>query len=161
MIANIALGSNIGDPRVNVTAAIGHVCELGTLVVCSHLYETKPWGVTDQPDFCNAVMQIETALRPHALLAALKAIEVRMGRTATYRWGPRLIDLDLLTMGDEEVDDEVLTLPHPRIGERSFVLVPLAEIAPEYAEIRDKLPPEDVASVKIIDMGINMDIDVG
>ena len=153
MIANIALGSNIGDPRGNVRQAMEHVSRLGRVVSRSHLYETKPWGVTDQPDFCNAVMQIDTELRAHALLSALKEIEVRMGRTATYRWGPRLIDLDLLTLEGQKIDDEVLTLPHPRMHERSFVLVPLVEVAPEYAEVRDKLAPEDVQSVKLIEEG--------
>jgi 2-amino-4-hydroxy-6-hydroxymethyldihydropteridine diphosphokinase len=150
MIANVALGSNIGDPQVNVTAAMRYVSELGKVVARSHLYETKPWGVTDQPDFCNAVMQIDTDLSAHALLAALKHIEVSMGRTVTYRWGPRLIDLDLLTLGEQKIDDELLTLPHPRMNERSFVLVPLAEIAPEYADVRDRLPPDDLQSVKMV-----------
>ncbi len=148
LLANIALGSNIGNPPGNVKAALLHIRELGQARATSRLYATKPWGVTDQPDFCNAVTQIETALSPHELLAALKGIEAKMGRTETYRWGPRLIDLDLLTYDDVQIDDELLTVPHPHMNERSFVLVPLAEIAPEFASVRDRLPAADLAEVR-------------
>ena len=153
MIANIALGSNIGDPRGNVEVALEHIAALGRVIAKSSLYATKPWGVTDQPDFCNAVVQIESDLSPHELLTALKEIEVRMGRTATYRWGPRLIDLDLLTYGDVSVSDEALTLPHPHMNDRSFVLVPLAEIDKRFAIARDKLPPSDLADVRLMAPG--------
>jgi 2-amino-4-hydroxy-6-hydroxymethyldihydropteridine diphosphokinase len=150
MIAYIAIGSNIGDPRANVMTAISHVAALGQLLLSSSLYATKPWGVTDQADFCNAVVKLDCDLSPHALLAALKEIEVRMGRTATYRWGPRLIDLDLLTFDAVTISDDVLTIPHPHMNERSFVLVPLAEIAPEYAQVRDSLPKADLLSVSVM-----------
>ena len=93
-------------------------------------YETAPVGVTDQPDFLNAVAQIETALPATDLLDALLNIENKLGRVRTLRWGPRVIDLDLLLYGDAQIALPNLTVPHPRLRERAFVLVPLAEIAP-------------------------------
>ncbi|MFX5854690.1 2-amino-4-hydroxy-6-hydroxymethyldihydropteridine diphosphokinase, partial [Acinetobacter baumannii] len=89
--------------------------KLGRVLAKSSLYVTKPWGVVDQPDFCNAAMQIDTEFSAHELLAKLQGIEQSMGRTATYKWGPRLIDLDLLTYGDAIIDDAQLTVPHPHM----------------------------------------------
>jgi len=147
MIANIAIGSNLDQPQRNVEAAIEHVSSLGKLRVRSGLYATKPWGVEDQPDFCNAVVQIETDIAAPQLLTALQKIEAMMGRTSTYKWGPRLIDLDLLTFDDLQLDEPNLTLPHPRMQERAFVLVPLAEIDPAYVPMRDQLPAIELAGV--------------
>ena len=147
MIANIAVGSNIGDPRSNVKEAIESLSAFGRIVAKSSFYATKPWGVTDQPDFCNAAVQIDTHLSARDLLAALKGIETLMGRTETYRWGPRLIDLDLLTYGDSKIDEPDLIVPHPRMNERSFVLVPLAQIDKSFTAARDKLEPDDLKSV--------------
>jgi 2-amino-4-hydroxy-6-hydroxymethyldihydropteridine diphosphokinase len=150
LIANIAIGSNIGDPKSNVKEAIENLSAFGRIMAKSSFYATKPWGVTDQPDFCNAAVQIDTNLSARDLLSALKGIETLMGRTATYRWGPRLIDLDLLTYGDAKIDEPELIVPHPRMNERSFVLVPLAQIDKRFVAARDKLAPEDLNAVHVI-----------
>ena len=97
----------------------------------SSLYETAAVGVTDQPDFLNAVAEVATTLSAAALLDALLNLENLLGRKRTFRWGPRVIDLDLLLYGDEQITLPTLTVPHPRLSERAFVLVPLAEIAPD------------------------------
>jgi 2-amino-4-hydroxy-6-hydroxymethyldihydropteridine diphosphokinase len=149
MIANIAIGSNLGQPQRNVEVAIARLSSLGYLRAKSSLYATKPWGIEDQPDFCNAVVQIDTQLGARELLAALKGIEDTMGRTPTYRWGPRLIDLDLLTFDNVQMNEPELTLPHPRMYARAFVLVPLAEIDPSYCSMRDQLPKPDLAGVAL------------
>jgi len=151
LLANIAIGSNIGDPAANVRAATGHLSRLGKLVVSSSLYATKPWGVVDQPDFCNAVVQIDCDLPAHDLLSGLQAIEKEMGRQETYRWGPRLIDLDLLTYGSLVFNDDLLQLPHPHMNERAFVLVPLAEIDRRFETVRDLLPEADLQAVALMD----------
>ncbi len=150
MIANIALGSNIGSPKSNVLEAIENLSAFGRIVARSSLYATKPWGVTDQPDFCNAVVQIDTHLSARDLLSALKGVETLMGRTASYRWGPRLIDLDLLTYENAVINEPELIVPHPRMLERSFVLVPLAEIDEHFASSRDKLSVDELNSVQLI-----------
>ncbi len=146
-IVNIALGSNLGDPPTNIAIAIAEITKLGKVVVKSKLYWTKPWGLTEQPDFCNAAMQLETELPPGKLLTALKEIESRMGRKKTVQWGPRLIDLDILTYDDLKIDQPNLTIPHPRMYERAFVLVPLAEIDHRFVAARDSLPESSLAEV--------------
>ncbi len=134
MRAIVALGSNLGDRRAILEQAALRLASLaeGGKLRASHLYETRPWGVIDQPDFLNAVVRFETRLGPPALLAALKAIERDAGRTEGTRWGPRILDLDILDM-DGILREGDPTLPHPRIAERAFVLVPLCEIDPEWA----------------------------
>ena len=132
-LAAIALGSNLGDPRANVERAITLLSGLGTVTKRSTLHETKPWGVEDQPDFINAVALLETQLAPRELLAALQGIERDMGRTPTYKWGPRVIDLDIILYDDITVDEEDLKIPHPHFRERDFVLKPLAEIDGRYS----------------------------
>lgn len=128
----IALGSNLGDRVGNVAEATLRIDNLPAtrVLAVSSLYETSPVGKTDQPRFINAVLAAVTDLAPRDLLAHLLAIETLMGRTRGERWGPRLIDLDLLLHGDVILDEPGLTLPHPRMAERPFVLVPLTEIAP-------------------------------
>ena len=131
--AYIALGSNLGDARGNVQGALDAIARLpGTkLLGHSSLYLTPPWGLLEQPPFINAVARIDTALSPHDLLDALLAIERAAGRVrAGERWGPRTLDLDVLHMDGVLLEDERLTLPHPRIHERAFVLVPLNDLAP-------------------------------
>jgi 2-amino-4-hydroxy-6-hydroxymethyldihydropteridine diphosphokinase len=132
--ALIALGSNIGDKAGiirNATEAIDRLP--GTTVVAkSAIYRTPPWGITDQDWFANAVVAVDTALSPDELLDACLAIEAAMGRIRRERWGPRVIDLDLLTHGETTIRSERLTLPHPRIAERAFVLIPLRDVAPEF-----------------------------
>ncbi len=149
-LVNIALGSNIGDPPQNIKTAIDALCKLGTVTARSSLYLTKPWGITDQPDFCNAVVTLETEQKPDELLKSLKAIEQAMGRVKTIPWGPRLIDLDILTFDDISISQPDLTIPHPRMNERAFVLVPLAEIDPAFASRRDELPATTLAEVKLL-----------
>jgi 2-amino-4-hydroxy-6-hydroxymethyldihydropteridine diphosphokinase len=146
-VAAIGIGSNAGDARARVRDAFDRLAALGTVVARSALYRTQPWGVTDQPAFVNAAASLDTALAPRALLAELKRIEDEAGRVPTYRWGPRVLDLDILTYGDLRVDEPDLVIPHARLPERAFALVPLAEIDPRYAELRDALPPGERAGV--------------
>jgi 2-amino-4-hydroxy-6-hydroxymethyldihydropteridine diphosphokinase len=132
-IGYLGLGSNIGDTRAHLAAAIAALPAHGvTVLACSSLYETEPVGlVLDQPDFLNACVRIETDLGPEALLDACKAVEREVGRAAGPRHGPRVIDVDLLLLGDLEYSSERLTLPHAETGSRRFVLVPLLELDPE------------------------------
>ena len=131
--AYVALGGNIGDPRRQVLDAVDALARLPAtcLLRRSHLYRTPPWGVLEQPPFVNAAALLETGLAPHDLLDALLVIEQRSGRVRAERNGPRTLDLDLLHMDGVQLDDARLTLPHPRIAERAFVLLPLADIAPD------------------------------
>lgn len=138
-LVNIGIGSNLGDPAANVKEAILNLAILGAVLKTSNLYLTKAWGVKQQADFCNAAARLETNLPPAGLLRALKQIETEMGRTETFRWGPRLIDLDILTYGDLHIADETLIIPHPHMSERAFVMVPLAEIDERFASARDEL----------------------
>lgn len=134
MRAYVALGSNLGDSRQHLLDAIKALAALPHTEVTarSRIYHTPPWGVTDQPDFLNAVVALETALEPHDLLGALLAIERAAGRQRNgERWGPRTLDLDLLHVADRTVNDERLTLPHPHIADRAFVLLPLYDVAPD------------------------------
>ncbi|HTD38794.1 MAG TPA: 2-amino-4-hydroxy-6-hydroxymethyldihydropteridine diphosphokinase [Candidatus Limnocylindrales bacterium] len=146
-VAAIGIGSNAGDARARVRDAFDRLAGLGTVIARSSLYGTEPWGVTDQPAFVNAAASLDTALPPRALLAALKRIEDEAGRVPTYRWGPRVLDLDILTYGELQVDEPDLVIPHARLRERAFALVPLADIDPRYAELRDALPPGERAGV--------------
>jgi len=132
--AYIGVGSNLEDPRAQVLAAITRLAQLprSRLVLSSKLYRSRPFGPVAQPDFVNAVAAILTQLDPRALLNELRAIEKAMGRPKRHEhWGPRIIDLDLLAQGREQRTEPELTLPHPGIVERNFVLYPLAEIAPD------------------------------
>jgi len=132
--AYVALGSNLDDPRARVRQAFEALDALpGTLgVLRSSLYRSPPFGPVEQPEFVNAVVGLLTSLAPEAMLAALKDLESRLGRAQpVVRWGPRRIDLDLLVHGATRMETEALALPHPGIAGRAFVLVPLAEIAPD------------------------------
>ena len=133
--AFIALGGNVGDVRFAFERAIAILCEGDAvrLAARSSDYRTPPWGVTDQAPFVNAVIAVDTSLSPHDLLARAQECERALGRNPARerRWGPRAIDLDLLTYDDLVMIDRDLILPHPHLLERAFVLVPLAEIAPE------------------------------
>ncbi|MFC3549782.1 2-amino-4-hydroxy-6-hydroxymethyldihydropteridine diphosphokinase [Lysobacter cavernae] len=136
-VAFVGLGSNLGDSVGTVRTALSALDTLAQtrLLRASRLYRTPAWGVTEQPDFINAVAMLETSLTPPALLAGLLAIEHRAGRDrradGSDRWGPRTLDLDLLLYGDAVVDEPGLHVPHPHLHERAFVLVPLVEIAPD------------------------------
>jgi len=131
-LAYVALGSNLGDPRQQVLDAMQALGKLPDtrLLKRSQLYRTPPWGVLEQPPFINAAVQLDTALSPHRLLDALIEIEQRAGRVRVQRNGPRTLDLDLLYVDGVQLDDERLTLPHPRMTERAFVLLPLHDLAP-------------------------------
>jgi len=133
--AFIALGGNVGDVRATFDAAIAMLCDGPDvrLEARSSDYRTPPWGVTDQPPFINAIIAVSTTLAPHALLTHTQACERAFGRDRAreQHWGPRPIDLDILAYDDLVLNDATLTLPHPHLFERAFVLVPLAEIAPD------------------------------
>jgi 2-amino-4-hydroxy-6-hydroxymethyldihydropteridine diphosphokinase len=127
----LSLGSNLGDRLSNLRKAISLLPPKVSINQQSSVYETEPWGYTDQPTFLNQVIRAETDLEPIDLLALLKSIETSMRRKETFRFGPRLIDLDILFYDDFVMEEPQLTIPHPRITERAFILVPLAEIAPD------------------------------
>jgi 2-amino-4-hydroxy-6-hydroxymethyldihydropteridine diphosphokinase len=134
--ALVGLGGNLGERAIvlsNAAAALRDKAAAGAFRA-SHLYETRPWGKTDQPDFLNAVVSFETSLDPRALVDLLQQIEKRAGREESERWGPRVLDLDLLDLDGAILSEEGLTLPHPRIAERGFVLVPLCEIEPGWTD---------------------------
>lgn len=128
--AYIGLGSNLGDRAAMLRAATLELAQAVTVAVVSSVYETAPWGKRDQPSFLNACAAVDTTLAPRDLLALLLRIEAGLGRRRGEPWGPRTIDLDLLLFGDEVISSRDLLVPHPRLTERAFVLVPLAEIAP-------------------------------
>jgi len=130
MKAVISLGANIGDPKVNLDLAIALLQEATEVIAVSTYLQTKPVGGPDQPDYLNAVAIVESELPAKDLLAVLHGIEIAMGRTREVHWGPRVIDLDLTQYGGLLVNDEKLTLPHPRAHERRFVLAPWFEIEP-------------------------------
>ncbi len=128
----VGLGSNLGDRVAKLAAARRRLNEAGRLVARSSIYETAPWGVDPgQPDYLNQVVSLATPLPPADLLKLLLTTELDLGRVRTTPGGPRLIDLDLLLYGERVIDEPGLTLPHPRMCERAFVLAPLAEIAPD------------------------------
>ena len=132
--AYIGLGSNLGDREANLAAARRELAKLGRVTAESSVYETEPWGVkAPQPKYLNQAVCLGTGLQPRELMRALLAIEASMGRIRTGTAAPRVIDLDLLLYGGAMTDTSGLTIPHPRMHLRAFVLVPLAEIAPELA----------------------------
>lgn len=131
MKAVISLGANIGDPQANLELAVGLLREATEVIALSSFLRTKPVGGPEQPDYLNAVAIVESDLPAKDLLAVLNGIETAMGRTREIHWGPRIIDLDLIQYGGLLVNDEKLTLPHPRAHERRFVLAPWFELEPE------------------------------
>lgn len=154
--ALIALGGNVGDVRATFRKAIANICGMtqGSLTARSSDYATPPWGDEQQASFVNACIAIETRLDPHTLLSTLHKIERKFGRDRAHErhWGPRTLDLDLLAYDDVRLAKRELTLPHPRLFERAFVLVPLAEIAPDRViagrRVRDelaKIPTDGIA----------------
>ncbi|MBI4835331.1 MAG: 2-amino-4-hydroxy-6-hydroxymethyldihydropteridine diphosphokinase [Planctomycetes bacterium] len=129
--AYLGLGSNLGRKKYNISKAIRLMEEAGIQILRrSRFYKTKPVGFINQPDFINAAVKIRTVFSPEQLLKLLKGIEKRMGRVRVHRWGPRIIDIDVLLYGKRIVKMRGLTIPHPRMHERAFVLQPLAQIAP-------------------------------
>ncbi|HLH49105.1 MAG TPA: 2-amino-4-hydroxy-6-hydroxymethyldihydropteridine diphosphokinase, partial [Roseiarcus sp.] len=134
--ALIGLGGNVGDARAVLDEAVRRFCDGAEVKLAARSadYRTAPWGVLDQPDFVNLCLRVETGLPPRALLARALAVEASLGRNraAEKRWGPRIVDIDLLAYDDVALDEPGLILPHPRLAERAFVLVPLREIAPDW-----------------------------
>lgn len=127
----LSVGSNLGDREGNLRAALRGLGPEVRIRAVSSLYETAPVGVTDQPAFLNLAVVGETGLTPDELLAHAKAVERQVGRTETYRWGPRVVDVDIILYGDLVVETPDLTIPHLEAARRAFVLIPLAEIAPD------------------------------
>jgi 2-amino-4-hydroxy-6-hydroxymethyldihydropteridine diphosphokinase len=154
--ALIALGGNVGDVQATFERAIAMLCDGGAvrLLARSADYRTPPWGVVDQPPFINAAIAVTTSLSPHELLARTKATERALGRDSARErhWGPRPIDIDILAYDQIELRDPDLTLPHPYMFERAFVLVPLAEIVPDRViagiPIRDALARVDAKDIE-------------
>jgi 2-amino-4-hydroxy-6-hydroxymethyldihydropteridine diphosphokinase len=151
----LALGGNLGDVRATFERAIAALCADGAvrLVARSSDYRTPPWGVTDQPAFTNAAIIVRTLLKPHELLERAQTIERTLGRDrkGEQRWGPRPIDIDILAYDDVVLRQPDLTLPHPHLFERAFVLLPLAEIAPDRViagrRVRDALASLDASAI--------------
>jgi 2-amino-4-hydroxy-6-hydroxymethyldihydropteridine diphosphokinase len=127
----LSLGSNLGDRQANLRNAIGRLLELGDVAEVSSLYETEPVEVIDQPWFLNCAVAVRTDLTPREFLAGILVMEKSMGRVRTQPKGPRVIDIDILLFGAQTINTPQLTVPHPAIAERRFVLEPLAEIAPD------------------------------
>jgi 2-amino-4-hydroxy-6-hydroxymethyldihydropteridine diphosphokinase len=154
--ALVALGGNVGNVRETLNRAVARFCDGRDvrLLTRSSDYRTPPWGVEDQPSFVNLCLIVTTELSPHALLERAQSVERELGRDRAEerRWGPRTIDIDLLAYDDLVVDEPDLTLPHPRVFERAFVLVPLAEIAPNRSiggiRVADALARVDTAGIE-------------
>jgi 2-amino-4-hydroxy-6-hydroxymethyldihydropteridine diphosphokinase len=153
----VALGSNLGDKAANIDRAIELLTEMGDvrLLARSRNYATEPWGKTDQDWFVNAAIAVATSLSPRLLLARCKDIERRMGRVEVERWGPRIIDLDLLVYRGVTIDEPDLVLPHPHIGARSFVLAPLMDLDPDLPicgkSVREMYEAIDHSSVRVLE----------
>jgi 2-amino-4-hydroxy-6-hydroxymethyldihydropteridine diphosphokinase len=148
-VVYLSLGSNLGDPQTNLRCAIGRLLELGDVLEVSSTYKTEPVDFVDQPWFVNCAVAVRTELLPRDFLKGILAIEKSMGRQRTQPKGPRIIDIDILLFGAQTIKNPGLTVPHPAMAERRFVLVPLSEIAPEVVhptlkksirELRDALP---------------------
>lgn len=153
----VALGSNLGDKVGNIEQAISLLTSGGDvrLVARSRDYATEPWGKTDQDWFVNAAVSVTTGLSPRQLLARCKSIEQHMGRVDTERWGPRIIDLDVIVYRGVEIDEPDLKLPHPHMAARAFVLAPLMDIAPDLVidgrSVRELFAAIDASGVRALD----------
>jgi len=151
----LALGSNLGDRQKNLQAVEEAFPPQVQIIKKSSIYETEPWGYLDQPIFLNQVLCVKTTLSPLELLAYIKDLEKRIGRKPSFRYGPREVDIDILIYGDNVIDEDLLTIPHLRLKERAFVLVPLAEIAPDLIlpgvdmTIKDLLDHQDSSAVTL------------
>lgn len=132
----LSLGSNLGDREENLTKAIDEIADLGSFKSISSLYEAEPWGLTQQQWFYNIVLLLETSFEPESLLIKLQKIEDSLGRKREIKWGPRTIDIDIISIDNLTIDTDTLQVPHPFMQERKFVLIPLKEIAPDYQHPR-------------------------
>jgi 2-amino-4-hydroxy-6-hydroxymethyldihydropteridine diphosphokinase len=127
----LLLGTNLGDRRTNLKNAVDEIARsVGAVLMPSSIYQTAAWGKLDQPDFYNQVVEMETSLSGIELLETILGIESKLGRERKEKWGERLIDIDILLMGDRIIQTERLVVPHPQLADRKFTLIPLAEIAP-------------------------------
>lgn len=153
----LSLGGNLGDPAKSMGAALRLLDSTPgvEVVAVSSLYRTPPWGKTDQPDFLNAAAELRTSLAPRALLDACLDAERKLKRVRAERWGPRLIDIDILVFGGQVIHESGLEIPHPRMFERAFVLVPFAEIAPMLVmggkPLADHLSSIDLSGIERLD----------
>lgn len=144
----LSLGSNVGDRLSYITQALSKLAKAGVVAEISSVYETPPWGKEDQRAFLNACVELRTNLSTDNLLTKLKQIESDLGRQERERWGPREIDIDILFYGDEQINEQRLTIPHPLLHERAFVLVPLTEIAADFIHpVMNKTVKDLLASV--------------
>lgn len=134
----LGIGTNLGDRERNLQDALAILSQKMVILKESSIYQTAPWGYLDQPAFLNQVIEAQTDLSPLNLLGFLKDTEKALGRQANFRYGPRLIDLDILFYGNRIIQTPRLQIPHPRIAQRAFVLVPLAEIAPDFVHPQTK-----------------------
>ena len=128
----LSLGTNLGNRELNLEAARQELTPQVKILDSSSIYQTEPWGYLDQPDFLNQVLVVETSLSPHELLEYIKGIEQKIGRKPSIRFGPRVVDIDILFYGDLILESRNLQIPHPMISQRKFVLLPLNEIASGY-----------------------------
>lgn len=142
----LALGTNLGDRDANLARARELILSKALILETSPIYITPPWGYEDQPDFLNQVLKVQTRMAPRRLLRFLKKVESKMGRIKTFRNGPRLIDIDILFYGQRVIEENDLCIPHPRLHERAFVLVPLNDIAPDFVHPVLKLSVEAMLS---------------
>lgn len=152
--AYLSIGSNLGDRQANLQAARMGLAPSVQILRESSIYETQPWGYADQPPYWNQVLQVTTELSPRQLLSYLKNLETRLGREETFQYGPRIIDLDILLYENLQTASARLTIPHPHLAERAFVLVPLSELAPELSipglvkTVKELLAGVDTTTVK-------------
>lgn len=150
----ISLGSNLGNRKINLEEALGYLSRFTGINSVSSMYITQPVGGIDQPDFMNAVAEVRTGMLPGCLLSELKRIETEMGRVKAEKWGPRIIDLDILFYGNIIIETENLLIPHPGIEDRRFVLKPLCEILPEF------IHPQSQKSIMTLLHALNDDFEV-
>ncbi len=156
----LALGTNLGNRLANLNAAIKLLSQSSVINLQSSIYETPPWGYTDQPAFLNMAVKAETDLDAASLLKRLKQVEAEVGRVESFRWGPRQIDIDILFYDDLIFESESLIIPHPRLHERAFVLVPLTDIAPDFVHpilkktIKELLAQMDSTEIKLFSKAV-------
>lgn len=145
----LLLGTNLGNLKENLVNAVDELSKNGIKILKkSKIYKTKPWGKKDQPDFLNMAVEVETSLTPEKLLQTIKDIEKKLKREETEKWGPRIVDIDILFYGNRIVNEPELKIPHPYFFERNFAIIPMADIAPDF------IPPAQNESIKQMKVGV-------